>query len=137
MFERFVKYFLLRLPYLIVPTKYGLFVTPPSSPKAQMLGRYELEVSRGLERFLKRGDVFIDIGAHAGYFTLKCAKIVGEGGLVVSFEPNPVAYRALYLNVLINRLLNVYISKMALSDRDGMGFLGSSKNRWNKSYFSE
>lgn len=39
--------------------------------------------------FLRRGDVFIDVGANIGYFSVIAASVVGAEGAVVAFEPDP------------------------------------------------
>lgn len=49
---------------------------------------YEPEESKFLERVLKPGDTFIDIGAHIGYYSLIAAILVGETGRVISIEPD-------------------------------------------------
>jgi len=48
---------------------------------------YEPEVVRVIKRYLKKGAVFIDGGAHIGYFSITAANIVGKEGKVFSFEP--------------------------------------------------
>ena len=53
------------------------------------LGIYEPEVAKLIQDSLHPGDVFYDIGAHAGYFTLIAANKVGPDGLVIAFEPVP------------------------------------------------
>ena len=118
--SKVLESFIARFPFVIVPTKYGIFVTPPASPKAQMLGTYELTVSKIIKSSLGTDDVFVDVGAHAGYYTLMCAKLAKE---VVAFEPNPTNYRFLILNILINGLKNVVAIKAAVSDFDGYGEL--------------
>ena len=55
-----------------------------------------------LRRYLKPGDVCLDIGAHVGYMTLAMADAVGPSGAVVSFEPQFMLYKCLVANVLIN-----------------------------------
>src|SRR6185436_20517401 len=50
---------------------------------------YEPEVFEFLVRALRAGDTFVDVGAHVGYFSLLAASLVGHGGHVFSFEPNP------------------------------------------------
>jgi FkbM family methyltransferase len=40
-----------------------------------------------LTEVLTDGDVFVDVGANAGYFALPIAKIVGKAGRVHAFEP--------------------------------------------------
>ena len=56
---------------------------------------------------LKKGDVFLDIGAHIGKYTIQVAKIVGDKGLVISIEPHPENFKVLNKNLLLNQLRNV------------------------------
>lgn len=55
----------------------------------------------------KGGDVFLDIGAHVGKYTLKVAKMVGMQGKVIAIEPDPENFRALLLGINLNKLSNV------------------------------
>jgi FkbM family methyltransferase len=41
-----------------------------------------------LKQFIKRGDVFIDVGSNIGKYSFEAGKIVGHSGVVYSFEPN-------------------------------------------------
>ena len=43
----------------------------------------------------KKGEVFIDVGAHIGKYALQVAKIVGEKGLVIAIEASPINYNVL------------------------------------------
>jgi FkbM family methyltransferase len=52
---------------------------------------YEPEVTRHLLAALEPGDVFIDVGANAGFFSALAAVRVGAAGHVVAFEPHPAA----------------------------------------------
>ena len=38
---------------------------------------------------LRPGDVFVDVGANIGYFTILAASAVGAQGMVFAFEPDP------------------------------------------------
>jgi len=49
---------------------------------------YEGELFALMLKKLKRGDTFLDIGAHVGFFSMIAAKLVGEDGEVYSFEMN-------------------------------------------------
>ena len=62
------------------------------------LGIYEIHVQRALVRVLKSDSVFYDVGANVGFFSLLGAKLVGDGGVVIAFEPsgdNGLALRSL------------------------------------------
>jgi hypothetical protein len=50
---------------------------------------WEPQVLGILTTLLMEGSVFVDVGAHVGYYSLQAAKIVGPSGSVISVEPNP------------------------------------------------
>lgn len=56
---------------------------------------YEPAVTDAILTALRPGDVFIDIGANIGYFSLLAAKTVGTTGRVIAFEPHEGARRQL------------------------------------------
>jgi len=62
---------------------------------------------------LKEGDVFIDIGAHIGRYTLEAAKAVGEKGKVIAIEPHPINFKILNENIKLNNLNNVITFNLA------------------------
>jgi len=67
-------------------------------------------------RKLKRGDTFLDIGAHVGFFSMIAAKLVGESGSVYSFEMNPENYSRLVTNAGLNDFKNIRPHNWAVSD---------------------
>lgn len=69
------------------------------------------------KRYLKPGDVFLDIGANIGYFTRLVSNIVGKEGVVHAFEPMPSALCLLKKNT--ETLKNVVLHEIALSDQQG------------------
>ena len=46
-------------------------------------GTYERATQLFLCKVLRRGDTFVDVGAHIGYFSMLAAAVVGESGKVV------------------------------------------------------
>lgn len=70
-------------------------------------------------RYLRPGDIFIDIGANIGLFTVIAAKRVGKGGMVYAFEPASLPRQRLEENVKLNQFRNVSIQPFALSDQEG------------------
>lgn len=71
-----------------------------------------------IQNNLKPGDVFIDIGAHVGYFSLLAARRVGPQGKVLSVEPNPFALKELQLNVARSYLENVIVEHTACGETE-------------------
>lgn len=59
---------------------------------------YEIELSRYLSGALRPGQVFLDVGAHHGYFSILAADCVGPEGSVHAFEPTPGTYARLAQN---------------------------------------
>lgn len=63
---------------------------------------YEPETTGYLARHLREGQVFVDVGANHGYFTLLAASLLGPAGQVVAFEPNPRVFTQLQAHVRQN-----------------------------------
>jgi FkbM family methyltransferase len=72
-----------------------------------------------LLNFAKDNMLFIDIGAHYGYYTL----LVGTrhpNCKIIAFEPVPENFDILKRNVALNQLKNVELHNVAVSDKDGL-----------------
>jgi len=52
-----------------------------------------------LLRHVKPGHVFVDIGSNVGYYTCLIAHKIKPKGIVIAFEPEPISYKLLVLNV--------------------------------------
>lgn len=61
----------------------------------------------------KKGDVFLDIGAHIDKYSLQVAKIVGEKGLVIAIELMPKNYSTLMRNIKLNGLKSIIPLRIA------------------------
>lgn len=85
------------------------------------MSRYEWATLRHLRSVLHRGDVFVDIGAHVGYFAVRAARWVGRTGRVFAFEPHPVNYRMLVRNG--RRIPQMVAVQAAVSDAGGQACL--------------
>jgi FkbM family methyltransferase len=62
-------------------------------------GVFEADLTQAILTCLRPGQVFFDVGAHFGYYSLLAAEIVGPEGRVVAFEPTPRTHRILADNV--------------------------------------
>lgn len=83
------------------------------------LGSYEIEKQKLVEKYIHRGDVVYDIGAHTGYYSLLASTLVGSQGKVFAFEPLSRNIRFLQEHLRLNRVTNVQIMPFAVSDRSG------------------
>lgn len=69
-----------------------------------------------LQKVLRPGDIFIDVGANIGLFSLYAARAVTEKGTVIAFEPTPEIYRRFVQNIELNDLINIVPVNIGLSD---------------------
>jgi FkbM family methyltransferase len=65
---------------------------------------WEAHVTGWLQQTLTRGQVFVDVGANVGYFTLLGGSLVGSTGRVVGVEAHPRLAELLRRNVIMNGL---------------------------------
>ena len=97
--------------------KLTLFPGNETSRAVFITGRYEPNEFHLLAKILRPGMTFIDVGANMGLYSLFSAKKVGEHGKVLAFEPSRREYEVVKKNVEANRLSNVTLLHLALSDK--------------------
>jgi FkbM family methyltransferase len=84
------------------------------------LGRYyELGTQRCIERMVRPGDCFVDVGANIGMITLVAAHCVGDSGHVHAVEPNPANVDRIRAALAANRIGHVTIHPVGLSNEPG------------------
>ena len=120
---------LLRLPLDIIPARAVLPILQGrlkgkkwivgSGVHGYWLGSYEIPMQEAIRMRVPSGNVFYDVGAHVGYYTLLAANLVGQEGKVYSFEP--LARNVMYLNrhLQLNKISNVEIIEAAVSESSG------------------
>ncbi len=79
-------------------------------------GCYEPHVQLVISKFLKAGDICIDIGANIGVHSILMSKIVGEMGHVFCYEASPSNHAYLKNNLSINSCENVSSEQVGLWD---------------------
>lgn len=101
-----------------VKTFYGVdLYIPTRSPLYSPLkekGIYERREARYIQGLLKPGDVFLDLGANIGYYTILAALKVGTQGRVIAVEPDSKVATMLAINVFSVGLQNVVIVEEAV-----------------------
>jgi FkbM family methyltransferase len=88
-----------------------------------------------IQRIIKPGDTFIDIGANIGLHSLFAAKAMRGSGSIYAFEPTPQTVERLKENVLLNNLTDsISIHPIGLSNQEGTLNLNIADNgydAWN------
>lgn len=82
------------------------------------LGEYEKPEIDYLYETLKPGNVFVDVGANIGLFSLNASKIVGLEGKVYAFEAFMPNYVKLYDNIKINNYTNIVAENNAILNQN-------------------
>lgn len=79
---------------------------------------YDERGIRFIQSQLKYGDTFIDIGANIGAYSLIAAKLVGEKGQVIAFEPINQVRNRLIENVALNKFKQIVLEPLAVFDEN-------------------
>lgn len=66
---------------------------------------------------LRPGDTFYDVGSNIGEYAVFASKVVGDAGMVVTFEPERANHQRILDHVRLNKLSNVLHFNLALGDR--------------------
>jgi FkbM family methyltransferase len=83
--------------------------------------------------FLRPGDIFVDVGANVGLFTLVAASRVGSLGRVLAFEPTAETFERLTSNVQLNGFTNCSLHRLALSDSNREMYIFQSARGYDSS----
>jgi FkbM family methyltransferase len=90
-----------------------------SSNHGCWLGSYEYEKQKAFCKELRNGAVVYDLGANVGFYSLLASTLVGNEGLVCSFEPSPRNLAFLRKHIELNQLSNCRVFDAAVSSSDG------------------
>lgn len=118
----------------VAPTIFGAAIAGRTDDIIQRhlfyFGVWEPNLTAFLSARLRPGDIFVDVGANIGYFTLLASRLVGRDGKVIAVEASPNIFARLSDNLRRNHATNVAATNIAVSDRVGTTqlFLGSDSN---------
>ena len=93
------------------------------------MGCFAHSMTQWASELLQPGGTFVDIGAHAGYFSLLASARVGATGRVFAVEPNPPTFAALEHHLTVNRVTNVRAVMCGLADAPGVLTLHAPPSR--------
>lgn len=106
---------------LLLPNGIRLSVNPLLHSHLSRNGHldYEDDVAHVIEHCLGPDDVFYDVGANVGIFAFLAATVVGEGGAVLAFEPEPNNILCFQHSLERAPVQNVELHDFALGGEDG------------------
>lgn len=99
---------------------------------------YEYREIEFMRKHLHSGDIFLDIGAHIGFYSLIASRIVGKKGSVVAVEADPYNFEKLTLHLRLNHIDNVIAVNEGVSNKKEVLRLGLNVtgNRGGNSFLS-
>ena len=107
--------------WVLVKTPYGLILHPKDFRVLSMkFDMVEPEIQGVFEEWVREADVFIDIGAAAGWYILKAERL-NPKAFKIAMEPDSIAYTILKANLAINGLLlnkNIITINLACAEEE-------------------
>lgn len=82
-------------------------------------GEMEPEQTERMAQEISSGDVFYDIGANVGFYSILASRMVSNDGFVASFEPLKRNLEFLEMHKELNAANNMQIFPIAISDASG------------------
>jgi FkbM family methyltransferase len=98
-------------------------VIEPQREKSYWAGTHERGVQTALVDMVEPGMTVWDIGAHTGFFSGLCSRLVGPPGRVHSFEPGPETRTRLEKTICLNGFENVHVHACAVGPERREGVL--------------
>ena len=102
-------------------SKYGATLNLSLSDMVQryifFFGCWEPETSNYIANSLSSDDIFVDIGANIGYYSLLASRKVGDCGKVYAIEASPSIFQKLRNNIELNGTNNIVALNCAVCDR--------------------
>ncbi|MYT12309.1 methyltransferase, FkbM family [Streptomyces sp. SceaMP-e96] len=104
----------------LVRTRFGAAMAVDTQDLIQrfvyLFGLWEPHMTHWLQRRLRPGDTYIDVGANVGYFSLLASQLVGEEGRVVAIEASPTFHARVLQHAEINGCNNLRTVNAAVAD---------------------
>lgn len=106
----------------------GVRIAPGDRNPAFLDGSYEAPVQDALADRLNTGDVFYDVGANIGFFSLLAASCVGPTGRVYAFEPVAANAALIRKSAALNAIAMIDVFEEAVGDLCGEETLLLARN---------
>ena len=97
----------------------NLDMSDPAQREIFFFSTYERKETALVRKILRPGDIFWDVGASIGYYTLLAAACVGPAGRAVAFEPFAPAWDRLNANIALNAFRQVKCVNAVVGECEG------------------
>ena len=87
----------------------------------ELYGEFAEGENRVMARYIRPGNLVVDVGANLGTTVLPASKVVGNQGTVLAFEPQPLMAQCLHTTLSLNECFNVRVFSNAISHETGWG----------------
>jgi len=101
------------------------------------IGVREYNSTQFSKRFLRPGDVCVEVGANIGYYALLESHLVGKTGKIFAIEPSRQNIKLLNRNIEINKCENIVSCRVAIGSESRSGFLKLSQNANQHSFVNK
>jgi FkbM family methyltransferase len=121
-FALFIKWLLrIKRSEYLLPDGNKFYVDPISDFGLKLMkhNSYETSMTRQIKQLLGKKDVFIDLGANEGFFSIVAGQLVGRDGFVIAIEPQQRLWEIIIKNVEINNLSNVMLLPYGIGSSEG------------------
>jgi FkbM family methyltransferase len=96
--------------------------------RSMYFGAYDFEIRKIIEKTLRKGNTFLDVGANVGYFSAVGAACVGTSGRVHSFEPMPWLFPYLEQLRSLNPQYSIAVNQFAIGDKNDKTIIYEGEN---------
>jgi len=111
----------------------GLRFNCDHGPISFVFGTHEPGVQHAFELLARPGMIAYDVGANLGFYCVILARLVGDTGRIIAFEPLPDNVRWIEHNANLNGFEQVKVRCEALGRSDSQAeFIVSAKSVWGK-----
>jgi len=95
-------------------------------------GTRDPENIKNITSDLRPGDVFVDIGANCGLYSLYAARKIGETGRVIAIEPTAEIADRMRENIALNDFHNIEVVQAAAGDAPGTISIYVHADNWGQ-----
>lgn len=102
-------------------SRFKIIVNPKRGAFEEVIyyrGHLEREICKLLQKELKKGDTFVDVGANIGFISLIGRTVVGDEGKVICYEPITPTFKLLERNIKANSYSNIILKKLGIGSKN-------------------